>query len=217
MNRTVISGTPRTNSMKRDREDAHDRHASSGGRARAGCRCGSDATMPTMATTSVTSRPPQSGVSTGARPKSVREHETEHHQRRDADPDRGQRAATGTARARARIAASPATSAISGAARGRPRRVADRRRARSRPRATVDNESKASRQQGRGSPTAGPRPARRCRQGPARRSRSAPAGDAARPTKQPTTTISDRDESERDVKCPPVSRISATTGKTTSR
>ena len=61
---------------------------------------GSEATMPTMATTSVTRRPPQSGVSTGTRPKSVRSARQDHDERHDGRPKRDKRAATGAASAR---------------------------------------------------------------------------------------------------------------------
>ena len=67
MNRTVTSGTPRTNSMKitensrtagmRERRPSASRMPS-----------GSDTTMPTEATTMVTSMPPHSTVSTGGKP-----------------------------------------------------------------------------------------------------------------------------------------------------
>ena len=67
MNKTVTSGTPRTNSMKttenrrtagmRERRPSASRMPS-----------GSEQTMPTEATTMVTSMPPHSAVSTGGKP-----------------------------------------------------------------------------------------------------------------------------------------------------
>ena len=68
MNSTVISGTPRTNSMKAIETN---RTTGSFERRPSASRMpsGSDATMPTMATTSVTRRPPQSGVSTEREPE----------------------------------------------------------------------------------------------------------------------------------------------------
>ena len=70
MNSTVMSGTPRQSSTK-----AMQNHRIIGSFERrpsaSRMPSGSEATMPVTDTTSVTSRPPQSEVSTGRRPKSV--------------------------------------------------------------------------------------------------------------------------------------------------
>src|ERR1700691_1151756 len=67
MNRTVINGTPRTNSMK-----ITDKTRTAGRLERRpsarNMPIGSDATIPTVATTTVTSTPPHSDVETATRP-----------------------------------------------------------------------------------------------------------------------------------------------------
>jgi hypothetical protein len=70
MNSTVISGTPRTNSMK---ITANSRTIGSLDRRPSASRMpsGSEKTMPTVETTKVTRRPPQSEVGTGSRPREL--------------------------------------------------------------------------------------------------------------------------------------------------
>ena len=67
MNNTVISGTPRQNSMKMTQNiltiGISDRLPSA-----SRMPSGKETTMPTIATTRVTSRPPHKGVSTGRKP-----------------------------------------------------------------------------------------------------------------------------------------------------
>ncbi len=67
MNSTVISGTPRTNSMKIIENTLAPAACSNAGRAPSRMPNGSDTTMPTADTTTVTSTPPHSEVSTFGR------------------------------------------------------------------------------------------------------------------------------------------------------